>query len=42
MSRASVKAVDQAAAAPELSPEQLIDARTWIQAARASAIERFP
>ncbi len=42
MSRSGVAAPGTGANAPALSPEQLIDARTWIQAARASAIERFP
>ncbi len=42
MSRAPVTSPGPDTHAPELSPEQLLDARTWIQAARASAIERFP
>ena len=46
MSRSSVKAVPSGPGTSttnkELTPYQLVDARTWIQAGRASAIERFP
>ena len=42
MSRAVAKTAAPDPGVVELTSEQLLDARSWIQAARASAIERFP